>query len=553
MQYPYHVCRMKSPADFIEGTLREAYSSTVCFVVGLLKTNQEIALQSLRYDKMTYMLADAVLACDARSGSIMSEPDVEGFESAKLPVVEFSPEQFELLQKGESFEYKFANEMLLGPVVKGFAMHKKKKFKDLDLETGDLKGVPIFQVGNWTDSSGRKRKFTIADLDTMVSNHQKIGKLVQPFLKLMHLNARDHKRVASMPALGWMSDLRREGGNLIADFTDVPKKVLALIKAKSYKRISAEIFPKWKGPDGTEYSLVVSAAGLLGAVHPAIPTLPDVVAKLFGEGVEMGTVSMDPFDSEEWAETFTTTGDALPSMAFYEAERSDLNDSEGGVEMSQEELTALKQEFTDFKASLVAALGLDENSDVVSGIKQLKTDAEKNAATIATMLKGEFTRQVDAIIHDAKSEGKLAPNAESGIRDMVTGWMVVATDGQMKYQHKGEDVEGTVLDRLGHFFEEMAPTVPIGLELGKDVPEAADADIPMDIRDEVRRGHIGVDQESLVLDGLVQKYMKEHKVDYITALEIVGGITRPEEPSVEAGSYGAFVNEVEGGDEADQK
>ena len=75
-----------------------------------------------------------------------------------------------------------------------------------------------------------------------------------------------------MPALGWVTNLRRMGKQLVADFRDVPRAIYDLIKRKAYNRVSAEVY--WDYEDaGRKLPRVLKAVALLGAEIPAVTSL----------------------------------------------------------------------------------------------------------------------------------------------------------------------------------------------------------------------------------------------------------------------------------------
>ena len=204
-----------------------------------------------------------------------------------------------------------------------------------ELPVENLTGVQIFSIGTWTSSQGNRVTITTADLDEMVLNFALLKDRVKPYLKLMHLSDKDHRRVTAMPALGWMSALRRDGGKLIADFAKVPQKVAMLIRAGTYRRISAEIFHRWRDAStGKLFRNVVGAAGLLGATAPAVTTLDDVM-KLFAisdeqrEKLEEYSLTTHTFDDTPWDDC--NLNQSQVAMSFALAENVDTEIKHKGV------------------------------------------------------------------------------------------------------------------------------------------------------------------------------------------------------------------------------
>lgn len=132
------------------------------------------------------------------------------------------------------------------------------------MELHTLKGVEIFETGDY----GAKGVYTESDLDAMVAAAKSLN--FNPPLKSGHVSDKAHATGA--PALGWTENIRRAGSKLIADFVAMPKQVFEAVKARTYDRVSAEVF---RNVDfkGQKYPAVLKAVGLLGAAMPQIPTL----------------------------------------------------------------------------------------------------------------------------------------------------------------------------------------------------------------------------------------------------------------------------------------
>lgn len=133
----------------------------------------------------------------------------------------------------------------------------------------ELKGREIFAVGTFNGFT-----FDEDDLDDIVANFEALPNYKVP-LKFGHDD--DHKD--GQPAIGWVSRIFKQGGKLLADFTDMPKVVYDAIKAKLYRAISVEILLNAK-IDGQRFDHVLDAVALLGADRPAVGTLADLNALL---------------------------------------------------------------------------------------------------------------------------------------------------------------------------------------------------------------------------------------------------------------------------------
>ncbi len=148
------------------------------------------------------------------------------------------------------------------------------------LMTITIPAVEIFGVGRHPGQggSGADHVYTLEDLRNMVRAAKQIG--FTPPLKLGHLSDNDTTRLLkreSLPAFGWLKNLRVHGGKLLADLTEVPKRVAELIKAGAYKKLSAEIYTNFRQGSRT-WPYVLKAAALLGSEVPAVGSLADVEA-----------------------------------------------------------------------------------------------------------------------------------------------------------------------------------------------------------------------------------------------------------------------------------
>lgn len=148
-------------------------------------------------------------------------------------------------------------------------------------DTVTLTGIEIMAVGTWNGD-----EYGVDDLDSMVKAYQSGNAGIDPPLKLGHSEGQE--LVEGMPALGWVTNLRRNGQKLLADFKDVPKKIADLINNGAYKKVSSEVFFNLRQPKGARLPRVLSAVALLGAEIPAVSTLSDVEAwyGLDREGLE---------------------------------------------------------------------------------------------------------------------------------------------------------------------------------------------------------------------------------------------------------------------------
>jgi len=123
-----------------------------------------------------------------------------------------------------------------------------------------IDGVEIFAPGTHNGD-----KYAEQDVDELIASFGKLD--YRPALKQGHV-----KDETGLTALGWVENLRKQGGKLIADFVDIPDAVYAAIKDRRLDRVSAEIFWNFKR-GGETYRRALKAVALLGAEIPAVAGL----------------------------------------------------------------------------------------------------------------------------------------------------------------------------------------------------------------------------------------------------------------------------------------
>lgn len=157
------------------------------------------------------------------------------------------------------------------------------------METYELNNVPIFSVGVWNSDP-----YSEADLDHMVAAFAQVG--FSPPMKLGHDESQQLAKNDGMPAVGWVTNLRRAGTQLYCDIKDLPKRVYEAIKRKNYNRVSAEVYWDYNC-NGKRYPRVLKALSLLGADIPAVTSLAALEQLYDGEGHEFKRYDMGMFPS----------------------------------------------------------------------------------------------------------------------------------------------------------------------------------------------------------------------------------------------------------------
>jgi len=155
-------------------------------------------------------------------------------------------------------------------------------------ETFVLNNTQIFSCGQWNGDI-----YTEADLDSMIASFNQVG--FNPPLKLGHDPSQPLAQSDGMPAIGWVTNLRRVGKTLLADLTNLPKKVYEAIKRKNYDRVSAEIYWNYEA-NGRQWPRVLKALSLLGADIPAVTDLAALETLYDAKGLPFKRYDFGPED-----------------------------------------------------------------------------------------------------------------------------------------------------------------------------------------------------------------------------------------------------------------
>jgi len=288
----------------------------------------------------------------------------------------------------------------------------------------NIKGVEIFSTGKHRGSE--TVQITDDDLTEMVNSFNALGAQegYKPVLKLGHEDAQKFfGQRKGAPNLGFVEKIWKEGGKILADFSNVPDALVDLIKARRYNAVSIEMFPKTE-VGGATFSNVLTAVALLGAELPAVKGLKELAATLFTEEPDGPDFSGDALKltSEE------------EDMATYSQEQLDQL-VEAAVAKAKDEVRA---EFAEQVATLST-----ERDDAAKG---------KETAENALRQYEDDTRKSDAetMVNDAIKAGKLTPAQ----KDEATAFALNLT-GTVKFG----DTEKSASDMFKSFIDALPPKV----------------------------------------------------------------------------------------------
>lgn len=235
--------------------------------------------------------------------------------------------------------------------------------------------IEVMSVGTWNDI-----KFNLSDLKEMASNFQKLKGVIKPPIKLGHTKGHTTDETGA-PAYGWIESLKVVGNKLLAYADNIPKLLLNAIKAKSYRRVSSEIYFDYEY-NGKKYGKVFSALALLGAEAPAVKDLEDLQAYLT-QNTENGTFGK--------------------VMAFSAPSEFKI-DEDKGEDMESKEFQAKLDDITNKLAKLTEA-----NTTLAAENEKLKSDKDKMKKQAFEDLKTKNKDSLQAFCDEQVEAGKMLP------------------------------------------------------------------------------------------------------------------------------------------------
>lgn len=222
--------------------------------------------------------------------------------------------------------------------------------RDMADNLHSLIGVEIFRAGKWNGD-----EFTTDDLDEMVANFDKVG--FRPPVKLGHTNNPDDR------AFGFVDGIRRKGDKLLADFSDVPGKVVDLIKEKAFDAVSSEIFFNLKR-NGETFRRALAGVALLGAQVPAVSGLKPLSDALpFTDDDEIRTYDLGEDDMAD--DPKATRKDDPKDTKVDKDTKDDKDELKKQLAEAQEQIAALQQESDQAKQLREQADALKKRLDQV--------------------------------------------------------------------------------------------------------------------------------------------------------------------------------------------
>lgn len=217
----------------------------------------------------------------------------------------------------------------------------------------ELRGVEIFAVGTHNGDTYSKK-----DLEAMVEAFNALD--FKPALRVGHATPGENE--SATPSVGWVENLRIEGGKLIADFVNIADEIYAAINKKAFTRVSSEVFWNFERA-GRTFSRVLKAVALLGVGIPGVaglkPLTPEQYAALFGSATAKAYTAdltyphsnqeteMDKEEVARIAKEAAQAATAAVTQEFTEKLNAEKQAREAAEQKHKEELAAQAKQFSD--------------------------------------------------------------------------------------------------------------------------------------------------------------------------------------------------------------
>ncbi len=323
-----------------------------------------------------------------------------------------------------------------------------KKSNPEELQTFDVLGVELFSTGTWNGDP-----YDTGDLDEMVRAHTEVGSQIKPYMKLGHSKDQALLKSGDLPAAGWIENVRREGNLLVADIKSVPKRIYQLLKAKAYRRRSAEVLCNVK-IGGKAYKYALKACAFLGGEMPAVHTLNDVLALYATNGEALAF------------------NDAGAELRAYDITSQEIDPMATAPDAKDLRITALEEEVAGLRDGKLKEFAAENTALKAANVKltgerdSAVSRADTAEASVREHAEKAETAEINAKIDGLISKKKIAPAQRESVFAMLKG---AKAQAEKKFSVGGKEQS---LDAIVREFFDKAPDLDInvdsGTELGKE-------------------------------------------------------------------------------------
>ncbi|MFW9287097.1 peptidase [Glaesserella parasuis] len=364
--------------------------------------------------------------------------------------------------------------------------------------------IEIFKAGTRKDANGTEVTITVADLKQAVESYN-VGFHEAPAV----IGHPEHNH----PAYAWVKRLELEGDILKAELDQIDPEFAEMVDKGRFKKVSASFYLANSPNNPKQGSLYLRHVGFLGAMPPAVKGLRNPV---FAEGEE-GVVDFSDWTEatlwrrlRDWIigkhgqeEADKALPDYLVSSIQEDAVREDMKriyeapepnpifnepkkpKGERQMSMTPEEIAAMQAENAQLKA------------------EKAQAEAEKVAEKL------EATKEDNAsFCENLVTQGKLAPVAKDAALALLNCSATMAS-GQVVNFNEGESIHS-----LTKKFLEAQPQI---VQFGEVATKEKAAETEPNVVNYAETD----DPARVELDLKARAYMKQHSVDYATAISAV--------------------------------
>lgn len=273
-----------------------------------------------------------------------------------------------------------------------------------DIELKEIKNVEIFATGIWNGDT-----FTDSDLDQIIDTFQRTKDKINPFLKIGHNEKQSLLAKDELPKAGLITNLRKVGSKILADFVDVPRKIFDVVKRKAFDKISSELFVNME-IEGVRHPFALKAVALLGGETPAVHDLNSIM-NLFGNS-KPGMVYKDLKNETKEYE--------FKNVSFSQTKEVNNMSEElmKKIGKLESELKSFQDENAELNKDVIKAE--EENKEVKTENEEVKKEnetlkEEKKAADIKNR-----EEKVTLLIDQAVKDGEIIPAQKDFLYSLIT-------------------------------------------------------------------------------------------------------------------------------------
>jgi len=336
-----------------------------------------------------------------------------------------------------------------------------------------IKAVEIFSTGTWNNN-----KITKDVLEDIVKAFNETSASIKPFLKLGHDENQEFLQKDGLPAAGWIEKLYIKGNKLLADFSDIPKKVFQLIESKAYRKVSSEIYSGIT-LGGKKYNHLLGAVALLGSDLPAVLNLNDIMAN-YKSYLNTFTKDKDENNNIDIMNIsyslLTNEGTDMPDKT------EDQVKVEYDLKLAKEKAEELEKGLTDANEKIKSIE--EENAE----LKQYKLEAEKK---IQEEMEKTKKANLDKFISELEKEEIASPSMKPYLTELLSD----------KAEYK--------LDEKDITREELVKGL---LKLSKEISK-------VNFKENSEEGT--KKPKEIIEDEKIQQYAKENNISYAKAYKAV--------------------------------